>query len=150
VIILDDASNLSEDWDDYFSTQEDDNLIRFRRKGVGFVKWKGDDEHSLTEPNQEYVLITEPHPPPSTQYTRVQEAVDSEGGDYKQGDLVLEWDTKMGEPNNIKGCTKFWLGPFRVRMKSVNDAYYLSTLEGRRHPLPVSGHLLKPHHGEKT
>jgi hypothetical protein len=110
-------------------------LIRFRRKGVGFVKWKGDDEHSLTEPNQEDVLFTKPHPPPSTQYTGVHKAVDSEGGDYKQGDLVLEWDTKMGEPNNIKGCTKFWLGPFRVRMKSVNDAYYLSMLEGRRRPL---------------
>jgi hypothetical protein len=148
----DDASNLSEDWDDYSSTQEDeiDDLIRFRGKGVGFVKWKGDDEHLLTEPNQEDVLITEPHPPPSTQYTGIQEAVDSEGGDYKQGDLVLEWDTKKGEPNNVKGNAQFWLGPFRIRMKSVNDAYYLSMLEGRKHPLPVSGCLLKPHHGAKT
>jgi hypothetical protein len=78
-------------------------LIRFRRKGVGFVKWKGDDEHLLTEPKQEDVLITETHPPPSIQYIEIQEAIDSEGGDYKQGDLVLEWDTKKGEPNNVKG-----------------------------------------------
>jgi hypothetical protein len=60
------------------------------------------------------------------------------------------WDTKRGEPTNIKGNAKFWLGNFRVGMKSVNDAYYLSTLEGRRHPLLVSGHLPKPHQGEKT
>jgi hypothetical protein len=104
----------------------------------------------LTELYQEDVLTTEPHPSPSTQYTGIQEAVDSKGGDYKQGDLVLAWDTKMGEPNNIKKCTKFWLGPFKITMKSVNDSYYLSTIEGRKRPLSISGHLLTPHHGEET
>jgi hypothetical protein len=78
-------------------------LIRFRGKGFGFIKWKGDDEHLFTDPNQENVLIIEPHPLPSIQYTKIQETVDSEGGDYKQGYLVLEWDTKKGEPNNVKG-----------------------------------------------
>jgi hypothetical protein len=39
----DDASDISEDLDDYSSTQEDDYLMRFIRKGVGFVKWEGDD-----------------------------------------------------------------------------------------------------------
>jgi hypothetical protein len=39
----DDASDISEDLDDYSSTQEDDYLMRFRRKGVGFVKWEEDD-----------------------------------------------------------------------------------------------------------
>jgi hypothetical protein len=111
---------------------------------------KGDDEDLLTQPNQEDVLTIEPHPPPSTQYIRIQEEVDSEGGDYKQGDLVFEWDTKMGEPNHTKGCAKFWLGPFKIGMKSVNDAYYLSMLEGRKCPLLVSGCLLKPHHEAKT
>jgi hypothetical protein len=70
--------------------------------------------------------------------------------DYQEGDMVWMWDTKRGEPTNVKGNAQFWLGPFRVRMKSVNDSYYLSMLEGRRHPLLVSGHLLKPHQGEKT
>jgi hypothetical protein len=60
------------------------------------------------------------------------------------------WDTKKGEPTNVKGSAQLWLGPFRIGRKSVNNAYYLSTLEGRRHPLPVSGHLLKPHQGEET
>jgi hypothetical protein len=104
----------------------------------------------LTEPNQEDVLTVEPHPPPSTQYIGIQEVVDSEGGDYKQGDLVLEWDTNMGEPNNIKECTIFWLGPFKIRMKSINDSYYLSTIQRRKRPLLVSGCLLKPHHGADT
>jgi hypothetical protein len=55
------------------------------------------------------------------------------------------WDAKKGEPTNIKGSTQFWLGPFKVGRKLFDDSYYLSTLEGRRCPLPVSGHLLKPH-----
>ena len=60
------------------------------------------------------------------------------------------WDTKRGEPTKVKGNAQFWLGPFRVGMKLVNDAYYLSTLEGRRCPLPVNENLLKPHQGEET
>jgi hypothetical protein len=63
---IDDASNLSKDCDDYSSTQDDeiDDFIRFRGKGVRFIKWKGDDENFMTKPNQEYVLTTEPHPLP--------------------------------------------------------------------------------------
>jgi hypothetical protein len=64
--------------------------------------------------------------------------------------MVWMWDTKKSEPNNIKGSVKFWLGPFKIRMKLDNDTYYLSMLEGRKHPLPVSGCLLKPHHGAET
>jgi len=61
--------------------------------------------------------------------------------------MVWMWDTKKGEPINVKGSAQFWLGTFRVGRNLVNDAYYLSTLEGRRHPLSVGGHLLKPHQG---
>jgi hypothetical protein len=60
------------------------------------------------------------------------------------------WDAKKGEHTNVKGSAKFLLGPFIIGINSVNDAYYLSTLEGRRRPLPVSGHLLKPHQGPET
>jgi hypothetical protein len=70
--------------------------------------------------------------------------------DYKEGDTVWLWDTKKGELTNVKGSAQFWLGPFRIGRKSVNDAYYLFTLEGRKRPLPVSGHLLKPHQGAET
>jgi hypothetical protein len=69
---------------------------------------------------------------------------------YQEGDTVWMWGTKKGEPNNVKGNEQFWLGPFKIIMKSVNDAYYLSTLEGTKRALPVSGRLLKPHDGAKT
>jgi hypothetical protein len=55
----DNASDIFEDLDDYSSTQEYDYLIRFRRKGVGFVKWEGDDiETSEThEPTKEIIHV---------------------------------------------------------------------------------------------
>jgi hypothetical protein len=64
--------------------------------------------------------------------------------------MVWMWDANRGKPTNIKEDNRFWLGPFKVGKKSVNDSYYLSTLEGRRRPLPISGRLLKPHQGGGT
>jgi hypothetical protein len=59
------------------------------------------------------------------------------------------WDTKKGDLTNVKGSTQFWLGPFRVGIKLVNDAYYLYTLEGRRFPLPFSRKLSNPIKGKR-
>jgi hypothetical protein len=112
---------------------------------------KKEDKYLLIIPSQDDVLTTESHPPPSRQYTRViQEAMDFKGMDYKQGDLVLEWDMKMGQPSTHKDSKKFWLGLFKVRGKSVDNSYYLSTMQGRMHPPPISGNILKPHCGEET
>jgi hypothetical protein len=69
---------------------------------------------------------------------------------YKEGDMVWMWDTQKGEPTNVKRSTQSWLRPFKVEMESVDNSYYLSTLEGRRCPLPINGHLLKPHQGGGT
>ena len=102
-------------------------------------------------PSQQEIFIAESHPPPSTQYTRVvQGTTKYKIRKYKEGDVVWMWDTQKGEPTNVKGSTQFWLGPFKVGRKSVDDSYYLSTLEGRSHPLPISRHLLKPHQGGGT
>jgi hypothetical protein len=59
--------------------------------------------------------------------------------------MVWMWDANKGKPTNIKGNNNFFLGPFKVERKSVNDSYYLSTLKGQRRTVPVSGRLLKPH-----
>ena len=112
---------------------------------------KKDDKGFFIIPSQDDVLTTESHPLPSRQYTIViQDADDTKGEDYKQGDLVLEWDAKMGQPSTHKDSKKFWLGPFKVRGNYVDDSYYLNTMQGRMCPLLVSGHLLKPHCGEET
>jgi hypothetical protein len=108
------------------------------------------DKELLIRSSQDDVLTIESHPPPSRQYTKIiQEVIDLKGGDDKQGDLVLEWDTKKGQPDTRKESERLWLGPYKIVKKSVNDSYYLSTLQMRRRPLPISGSLLKPHHGEE-
>ena len=102
-------------------------------------------------PSQQEVFTPEAHPPPSVQYTKVvQGKTKYKVRKYKEGDMVWMWDTQKGEPTNVKGSTQSWLGPFKVRMESVDNSYYLSTLEGRRCPLPISRNLLKPHQGGGT
>jgi hypothetical protein len=97
------------------------------------------------------VFTAESHPPPSAKYTRVVKGITKyKIKKYKEGDVVWMWDTQKGELTNVKGSTQSWLGPFKVGRESVDDSYYLSTLEGRRCPLPISGHLLKPHQGGGT
>jgi hypothetical protein len=110
---------------------------------------KGVMKSCLSRPNQEDVLTTESHPHPSAQYTGIiQEAVNFKGRDYEQGDLVMMWDAKMGQPDDSEKSEKSWQGPFMIKRKSPDDCYYLSTLQGRPLPLPVIENLLKPHHGE--
>jgi hypothetical protein len=56
----------------------------------------------------------------------------------------------MSQPNNHKDYKKLWLGPFKVRGSFVNETYYLNKMQGKRSPLPISFHLLKPDCGEET
>jgi hypothetical protein len=102
-------------------------------------------------PSQQETFTPEAHPPPSVQYTRVLQGTEKRKiRKYKEGELVWMWDIQKGEPTNVKGSIQSWLRPFKVGMESVDNSYYLSTLEGRRRPLPISGRLLKPHQGGGT
>jgi hypothetical protein len=129
-------------------------LDQFQNKEVGTVKIlkrPKDEDDVQIRPSQQEEFTPEAHPPPSVQYTRViQQDERRKIRKYKEGELVWMWDTQNGEPTNVKGSKQTWLGPFKVRMESVDDSYYLSTLEGRRRPLPISGRLLKPHQGGGT
>jgi hypothetical protein len=129
-------------------------LDQFQNKEVGTVKImkrpKSENEVQI-HPSQSEDFTPEAHPPPSVQYTRViQQDERRKIRKYKEGELVWMWDTQKGEPTNVKGSKQSWLGPFKVGMESVDNSYYLSTLEGRRRPLPISGRLLKPHQGGGT
>jgi hypothetical protein len=133
--------------EDYQQLLDKDKDNKF---GVVRLLNKGED-NVLIHPSQQEVFTAESHPPPFAQYTRVvQETTKFKTREYKEGDIVWMWDMKKGELTNVKGNVQFWLGPFIIGRKLVNDAYYLSTLEGRRRPLPVSGHLLKPHQWTET
>jgi hypothetical protein len=129
-------------------------LDQFQNKEVGTVKIlkkPKNEEDVQTHPSQEEAFAPEAHPPPSIQYTRVVQGPNKRKiQKYKEGELVWMWDTQKGETTNVKGSTQSWLGSFKVGMESVDNSYYLATLEGRRHPLPISGRLLKPHQGGGT
>jgi hypothetical protein len=117
-------------------------IDRYKDREVGTIS---EDDVRIC-PSQQEIFIAESHPPPSTKYTRVvQGTTKFKVREYNEGDIVWMWDANKGKPTNIKGNDHFWLGPFKVGRKSVNDSYYLSTLEGRRRTMPISGHLLKPH-----
>jgi hypothetical protein len=97
------------------------------------------------------IFVAKSHPPPSTQYTKIiQGTTNFRVKEYKKGDTVGMWDANKGRPTNITEDNHFGFGPSRVRKKPVNDSYYLSTLEARRRPLPISGRLLEPHPGGGT
>jgi hypothetical protein len=126
-------------------------LDDFKSKEAGTVKiLKKVEDDVQIRPSQQEVFTAESHPPPSAQYTRVVQGMTNfKIREYKEGDIVWMWDANKGEPTNIKGNTQFWLGPFKVGRKSVNDSYYLSTLEGQRRTVSSAG-LLKPHQGGGT
>jgi hypothetical protein len=107
-------------------------LDKYENKEVGVVKLlKKGESDILIRPSQQEFFTAKSHPPPSTQYTKVvQGTTKFKIREYMEGDVVWMWDTKKGQPTNVKGSTQFWFGPFRVGRKSVNHSYYLSTLKG--------------------
>jgi hypothetical protein len=44
-----------------------------------------------------------------------------------------------------KKFDSLWLGPYQIEKKSGTNYFYLTTVEGRRMPLPVNGYFLKPY-----
>ena len=111
---------------------------------------KAEDDVQI-HPSQQQVFTAESYPPPSAQYTKVVQGMTNfKIREYMKGDVVWMWDTNKGEPTNVKGSTQYWLGPFKVVRKLVNDSYYLSTLEGQRRTISINGRLLKPHQGGGT
>jgi hypothetical protein len=109
------------------------------------------EDNVKIHPSQQKIFVAKSHPPPSTQYTRViQGTTNFRVKDYKKGDTVGMWDANKGRPTNITEDNHFGFGPSRVRKKSMNDSYYLSTLEARRRPSPIGGRLLEPHPGGGT
>jgi hypothetical protein len=111
---------------------------------------KSEDEVQI-HPSQQEEFTPEAHPPPSVQYTRViQQDERRKIRKYKEGELVWMWDIQKGEPTNVKGSKQVMARTLQGWNGISRNSYYLSTLEGRRRPLPISGRLLKPHQGGGT
>jgi hypothetical protein len=112
VFSLDDLTFASEeDFDQIQRSKKEEYqqlLDKYKDKEVGIVNLlkKGEDD-ILIQPSQQEVFTTESHPPPSRQYTRViQETAKFKTKDYQDKDTVWMWDTKKGEPTNVKGSAQ--------------------------------------------
>jgi hypothetical protein len=107
-------------------------LDKYKDREVRTVKLqKIGEEDILIQPSRQEFFTAKSHPPPSAQYSRVVQGMTNfKIRYYKEGGVVWMWDTNKGEPTNVKGSTQFCLGPFKIGTKSVNDSYYMSTLEG--------------------
>ena len=101
---------------------------------VKILKRPKNEEDVQIHPSQQEAFTLEAHPPPSVQYTRVVQGIEKRRIRKYEEELVWMWDIQKGEPTNAKGSIQSWLGPFKVGMESVDNSYYLSTLEGRRCP----------------
>jgi len=143
------------------TAEEQPKAIKSTKEDFDQIEWPTEEEYyqlinSLKGLKIEPVIIqkisaAKSHPPPSTQHTRtIQGTTNFRVKEYKKGDTVGMWDANKGRPTNITEDNHFGFGPSRVRKKPVNDSYYLSTLEARRCPLPISGRLLEPHPGGGT
>jgi hypothetical protein len=64
---------------------------------------------------------------------------------YSEGSLVFMWDKRKGKPKYDQKDDNAWLGPYIIKKKSEKEKYYLTTLDGRKMPLPVDGSLLRPY-----
>jgi hypothetical protein len=63
--------------------------------------------------------------------------------DFNKVEQVLMWDKRREKPGMHHKFDSLWLGPYKIEEISGSDSFYLSTIEGRRMPLPVNGSLLK-------
>jgi hypothetical protein len=52
------------------------------------------------------------------------------------------WDERKGKPKYNKKSEVLWLGPYIFKKKSKGGTYYLSSMDGRKMPIPVAGSIL--------
>jgi hypothetical protein len=64
---------------------------------------------------------------------------------YSEGSIAFMWDKRKGKPENDQKNNNSWLGPYIIKKKSEKENYYLSSMDGRKIPLPVDGSLLRPY-----
>jgi hypothetical protein len=113
-----------------------EKLAKYQGKEPGSIQIlkKEDEEHEETIKG---MVNTEP---PSYPYIESIPCIN-----FSEGSLALMWDKRKGKPKYDQRDDNSWLGPYIVKKKSDKEKYYLTTLDGRKMPLPVDGSLLQPY-----
>jgi len=63
--------------------------------------------------------------------------------DFKEGDLVLRWDSKREEKGKHGKFDNLWFGPLAISEVKGNNTFVLQNLEGLYSTYPVNGRFLK-------
>jgi hypothetical protein len=62
--------------------------------------------------------------------------------EFDEGTIALMWDKRKGKPEYDNKSKVLWLGPYIINKKSKKGNYYISTMDGRKMPLPIDGSIL--------
>ena len=63
--------------------------------------------------------------------------------DFKEGDLVLRWDSRREEKGKHGKFDNLWFGPLAIVEVKGNNTFVLQNLEGLYSTYPVNGRFLK-------
>jgi len=63
--------------------------------------------------------------------------------DFKDGDLVLRWDSRRGENEKHGKFNNLWFGPLAIAEVKGNNTFVLRNREGLYSNYPINGRLLK-------
>ena len=64
---------------------------------------------------------------------------------FREGDLVLKWDSRREEKEKHSKFDNLWLGPINITKVKGNDIFILHNLEGTYSTLYVNGQSIKHH-----
>jgi hypothetical protein len=117
----------------------DKGLVRHYDKDVGEVKILQNDEQTQQTNKQQIIKSIQEVAPPPELYIE-----DDPHIEYGEGNLVLLWDKKRGEPNYDPKDEILWVGPFIVKNKE-NNLYNVFTMTGRKVPVGYEASRLCPY-----
>lgn len=63
--------------------------------------------------------------------------------DFREGDLVLRWDTRREDKGKHGKFENFWFGSFSIAEIKGNNTFILQNLEGQYSSLSINGRYLK-------
>lgn len=64
---------------------------------------------------------------------------------FREGDLVLKWDSDREKPGRHSKFDPLWSGPYLISSCKQSNAFQLSRPNGEILPIPVNGIYLKPY-----
>jgi len=65
------------------------------------------------------------------------------GRDFKEGDLVLIWDSRREDKGKHGKFDNLWFGPLAILEVKGNNTFLLQNLEGQYSTYPANGRFLK-------